>query len=232
MNSFTSKLFVVVALAILSVGTAHSDTLANYPFTGSSRASTDGDANSSASSITDGAGLTSSIDAARGNPTPALGGISSDQIDGSTNSAAVTANDYVTFTLTPGSTVSLTTLTLDAANYTNDATFSAESFFLRSSINSFASNIGTTQSISAGSNGAFAGFSFDLSGASFQNVAAPIEFRIHFQDGISDPDRGVLLDNIVVNGTAAAVPEPATLMMLVLGGGLLVGIQRVRGKRT
>ena len=183
MKSSTKKLLLTitgVAIAGFPLASVRANVLVNYPFTGSSRASTDSDVNSSASSITDGAGLTSSVDAARGNPTPALGGISSDQIDGSTNSAAVTANDYVTFTLTPGSTVSLTSLTLDAANYTNDGTFSAESFFLRSSINGFASNIGTTQNILAGSNGAFAGFSFDLSGASFQNVATPIEFRIYF----------------------------------------------------
>ncbi len=230
-SKFSLALTVLAAVAV-SVGSAHANVLANYPFTSSSRASTDVDANSSASSITDGSGLTSLIDTVRGNSAPALGGISSDQIDGSTNAAAVAANDYVTFTLTPGSTVSLTSLALDAANYTNDGTFSAESFFVRSSVNAFASNVGTTQSIAAGSNGAFANFSFDLSGAGFQNVATPIEFRIYFQDAISDPDRGVLLDNIIVNGTSAAVPEPATLAMLALGCGLLACMQRVRSKRS
>lgn len=225
------KALVILAL-IISFGIhAKADVLANYPFTGSSRASTDTDPNSSASLITDGAGIVSSIDAVRGNPTPSLG-ISADQIDGTSNATAVTANDYVTFTLTPVTSMSLTNLTLDAANYTNDGTFSAESFFLRSSVDAFAANVGTTQNILAGSNGVFAPFSFSLAGAGFQNVASPIEFRIYFQDTNSDPDRGVLLDNIIVNGTAAAVPEASTLAMIAVGAGLLAGVQRLRRKQS
>lgn len=221
------KIAFVFALTVLLGVYAKADILANYPFTGSSRASTDTDANSSASLLTDGAGFTSTFDVVRGNPTPSIG-VSSDLIDGTSNATAVTANDYVTFTITPGLSMSLTSLTLDAANYTNDTVFSAESFFLRSSVNSFASNIGSTQNILAGSNGVFAPFSFDLTGASFQNVSSAIEFRIYLQDSITDADRGILLDNVVLNGVA--VPEPATYMLL--GIGLLVGAQRLRRKNS
>ena len=45
----------------------------------------------------------------------------------------------------------------------------------------------------------------------------------------SGTDAGVAIDNF--SFSASAVPEPATLMMLVLGGGLLASIQRVRSKR-
>ena len=43
-------------------------------------------------------------------------------------------------------------------------------------------------------------------------------------------DAGVAIDNF--SFSASAVPEPATLMMLVLGGGLLASIQRIRSKRS
>jgi hypothetical protein len=220
------------AVITLVVGfNAKADILADYPFTSSSRASTDVNPDSAASNIGDGAGITSSVDATRGNVPPSLA-VFSDDITGTSNTTSVTANEYVTFTLTPnsGQSFSLTNLNLDAANFTNDATFSAESFFLRSSANAFASNIGSTQNILAGSNGTFANFNFDLSGASFQNQTSAIEFRIYFQDTVNDPDRGILLDNIVINGTTAtsAVPEPATWMLM--GVGLLLGAQRLRRK--
>ena len=225
------KILFSIAVAGLFAVRANADVLASYPFTGSSRASTDANANTSASNLVDGAGITTAIDATRGNPAPGLTA-SSDQIDGSTNAAAVTANDYVSFTLTPlsGATFSLTSLTLDASNYTNDGTFSAESFFLRSSVNGFSANVGLTQSITAASMGAITGFSFTLTGAAFQNLTAPIEFRLFFQDGVNDPDRGTMFDNITLNGTtvAGAIPEPATWMLM--GVGLLLGTQRLRRK--
>jgi PEP-CTERM motif len=222
------KILLSIAVITLFAVRANADVLASYPFAGSSRASTDSDVSTTASNITDGAGVISIIDTTRGNPSPSIS-VSSDQIDGSTNTAAVTANDYISFTLTPGSgiTFSLTSFALDAFNYTNDGTFSAESYFLRSSVNGFASNIGTTQSIVAASMGAITPNSFDLTGASFQNLTAPIEFRLFFQDGISDPDRGLAFDNITLNGTAV-VPEPATWMLM--GVGLLLGAQRLRRK--
>ena len=86
---------------------ANADILANYPFTSSSRASTDVNPDSAASSFGDGAGITSAIDVTRGNAAPSVG-VVSDQIDASTNAGAVTANDYVTFTLTPSSESSRT----------------------------------------------------------------------------------------------------------------------------
>lgn len=220
---------ILLSLAVVSLFAirADADILANYPFTGSLRASTDGDPNTSASDISDGVGISSSVDATRGNPSPSIT-VSADQIDGTTNGAAVTANDYISFTLTPGVgvTVNLTSLTLDAFNYTNDGTFSAESYFLRSSTNGFTTNIGTTQNILAGSNGTITPASFDLSGAAFQGLTSPIEFRLFYQDSGADPDRGLAFDNIILNGTV--VPEPATWMLM--GVGLLLGAQRLRRK--
>src|SRR4029077_16973137 len=109
-----NKILLSVAIVALFAVRANADVLGSYPFTGSSRGSTDGDAGTSASSIADGAGLTTIIDTTRGNPLPSISA-SSDQIDGTTNAEAVTANDFISFTLPPGSGVpySLTSLDLD-----------------------------------------------------------------------------------------------------------------------
>jgi hypothetical protein len=222
------KILLAVAVVGIFAVRVNADVLGSYPFTGSSRASTDSDANTSASAIVDGAGLVNTIDTTRGNPSPSIT-IDSSQTDGTNNTTTVSANDYIGFTLTPNSGVqfSLTSLGLDAANWSSTSTFPAESYFLRSSLDSFGANIGSVQSIAAGSSGILPN-SFDLSGAAFQNLTTAIEFRLFVQDGTSTANRGLLFDNITLNGTtvAAAIPEPATWMLM--GIGLLLGAQRLR----
>jgi hypothetical protein len=222
------KAFFLACTALVTIAaSANADVLANYSFDGSVRTSFDTNSETTASPFSDGPGFASLLDATRGNSAPSIS-VDTAQTDGNTNAAAVTANDYFTFTITPagGFALNLTNLSIDYANYTNDGTFPAISFFVRSSINNFSANIGSTVNVTAASAGAFANTSFNLTGAAFQNVTTPIEFRIYVQDGIADPDRGILLDNIILNGTA--VPEPSTYAMIGLGATLLVGMQRFR----
>ena len=223
------KKLSLFAAILVAAGSLHADVLARYTFDGSVRTSLDNDPNSNAGSFLDGPGFASAFDTGRGNPAPSLS-ISLDQINGTSNATAVTANDYFTFTITPVDFMSFTSLTFDIANYTNDGTFSPVSFFVRSSVNNFSSNIGTTQTVLAGSNGTFQNANISLTGASFQNLNTPVEFRIYVQDsGIDDPDRGGLIDNVILNGTA--IPEPSTYAMMGLGAALLVGFQRFRRRQ-
>lgn len=214
--------FLTFATMIFFAKSGYPAVLASYQFDGSVRTSFDSDSNSTATAFADGPGFAGLIDATRGNPAPSIS-VDTVQIDGGSNAAAVTANDYFTFTITPagGYSLNLANLSVDYANYTNDGTFPAVSFFLRSSVNSFSSNIGSTVNVLASSNGAFANTIFSLSGAGFQNVSGPIEFRLYVQDGLSDADRGILFDNIILNGTA--IPEPSTYAMIGVGAALLIG---------
>lgn len=69
--------------------------------------------------------------------------------------------------------------------------------------------------------------SFDLSGASFNNLAQGITFRLDVEDsGSNDSGRSVRLDLLTVNG--AVIPEPGSSALILGGGGVLLGLRRAR----
>ena len=149
-----------------------------------------------------------------------------------TAAAAITANDYFKFTLTPNATflANLTDLFFDysgtgATNVPNTSTF-----FVRSGADNFAADVGTTVSATqAEGNSVFRRQTIDLTGASFQNLTAAIEFRIYVFASIAAPsDFGIVrLDNITLNGDIAPIPEPSSLA-LVGSLGVLALLRRRR----
>ena len=105
------------ALALFTVVSAQGATLASYPFTGSSLASTDTDLTTAASAIALGSGLTDTTRfTANGNPGAALR-VNTDETDGTSFATATTADDVFTFTVTPvaGNVLALDTLSFDLA---------------------------------------------------------------------------------------------------------------------
>ena len=224
------KLLLVLALASQWALPAKADVLANFTFSGSSLASFDADPNSTATSFVDGPGFISTIDTARGNPTPSIA-IDSNQTDSTTQGGAVTSGDYFTFTITPGAgqVLNLTSLTFDYANYTNSGAYPTENFIVRSSIDNFGANLASAVTSNVASAGTFANANISLTAAQYQNVTSPIEFRFYVYDGTTSIDKGALVDNIVLNGTAL-VPEPATYMLMGLG--FLVCAQQFRRKKA
>ena len=213
------------AAALLTVTVAHTraDVLALYPFAGSSLASTDADPASVASAITLGSGLT---DAAAnrfgpGNPDLALR-VNSDETDGTTFATAITANDLFTFSLTPGNGQRFTfqSFTVDLA--TSTATLSTN-IRLQASING--STFVTLDSAMAFSSTSFATQTFDLSAdntAAIAAGAAVILRVVTFDDG-NTTAAYTAFDNLTVNGTVSAIPEPATTALLALGAAAILG---------
>lgn len=141
-----------------------------------------------------------------------------------TQQGALDRNLYVGFSLTPlgGSQLDLTTLSFDAwsANITQRRTF-----FVRYSLDGFASFtevIGPTVAPASGDAPTAATANINLTG-----ITGTIDFRIYGYNadgtslGSTASNRGLQYDNIVVNGTTAMVPEPASLSLLAVG---LIGL--------
>jgi hypothetical protein len=86
--------------------------------------------------------------------------------------SSLDANDYFTWTLTPNSGFEID---LNSFVYTGQrSTTGPSSFAFRSSLDSFASNIGSPSATGA---------TISLSAASFQNITAPITFRLYAWGG-------------------------------------------------
>ena len=179
--------------------------LANYNFTGAT-ASVDADANSTATSFT------SNYPSDSG-----LSGAGNYFVRVQVTPAVATTTNYFTFTVTAASgfTLNLTDLALKTALV--DPSNPSGTTFVRSSVDGYASDLGSyTQTGTSGST--FTDRSIDLSGAAYQNLST-ITFRIyHYDNTDSTSSTGLVhrIDDVVLNGSA--VPEPASIALLGLGG--------------
>jgi hypothetical protein len=208
-------------------------TVALYDFgTGAGTlASSDTDANSTASSIAFSSALStagSGISTSSGNPVDSL---FLKGANNSSESAAFTAGKYITLTITPVSgTLSFSSLSFD---YRRDVSQGPTSYALyASTTGSFTSgshlDVNPTAFTVGGTS--FTNYSVDLSGiSSLQNVASAIQFRLYAW-GAADTTNVLRLDNITLN--TAAVPEPETWTLLA-GGAAGLALLRCRrnGKR-
>ena len=227
---------VTACAALAAAGVAHADVLASFDFndSGNRTLSTDADANSSAS-LTAGAGFTVLYENGNGSDRlvaedPQVFGLDS----GSTAdrlAGALAGGDYVDVTLTPDSQRKLTfeSLSFTYAERTSGTASGDYTLYLelRSGIDNFADPILTSfNGAAATANGnstthtarqALATFT----GASFTDLAGPVTFRIVMADNRANAATtltGVTLDNIVINGTNSAIPEPSAAALLALGG--------------
>jgi hypothetical protein len=150
------------------------------------------------------------IDSTTGNPAPSY---AQKPIGQDTREESFAGNAYWSITLTPdiGSEMSLTSLSFDLDTFNNGL---LPSFYLSSNIGGFETEIGAVYL-----NHGDGLVSVDLSGAAFQNLAAPVEFRLYLwsENGGGSSGSRWLFDNVTVEGTVAAIPEPGTWMMLGLG---------------
>jgi hypothetical protein len=230
------SLFLAAAGFLLAPLSSHAAVIiSQFNFTANSAASADTEAITSTSSITQGAGISGAIFAndrleIRGNQDTAT---NSNNTLESQQPPAITANDYITFTVTVpvGQVMSLSSL--DYRWATENAY--RQSFGIYSDKTGFTyANIldGLHQSGSAGTGGSMTAFtprSIDLSGiASLQDLTdTTVEFRFYIAHPQSSSAlRAWAFDDIELSGTVAAVPEPASAL---LGGiGLLALLRRRR----
>ncbi len=235
-------------------GTTQAAVLGLWEFGGNtidstSFASTDTDADSTASSFTSGAGYGTFVSgsnwgfsaAAPANSTgrhlftrgAGQTGSFSDIVDGSDEATAVTANDYYEFAITPNSgfKLDLTSFTLKYTTTANaiPASPQAGTVFVRSSLDGYTTTLGSYTDNNVDTNPANSPFgtpdlNIDLSSISaYQNVAGPVSFRVYFYE-LSGAGASVIhrLEDVTINGSAALIPEPASMALLALSGGMLL----------
>lgn len=111
-----------------------------------------------------------------------------------TLSATIDLNDYFTFTITPNSGQEVDFVSLVYASQRSAS--GPSSFAFRSSLDGFTGNIGTPVGTGA---------TIDLSGAEFQNISAPIEFRL-YGFGATAGTGTFSIDDFTFNGTVGAPP--------------------------
>lgn len=137
-----------------------------------------------------------------------------------TEAISSSSTDYVTFSLAAntGYHLDLSTLTFAYAFTGGDSTQSA-TFGIRTSVNGFASDVGTINAMrqnTSGSSVVWSSTSVDFSAASFDSLTT-IEIRIYLADSGTLTNSFVRLDNVTLNGASVAVPEPRVWMLCGVG---------------
>ena len=220
------------ALTLLAAAPAvQADVLTLYPFSNNSLASTDTNSLSTASAITLGSGLTDTTRfTASGNPGAALR-VNTDETGGTTFDTAITDNDFFTFALAPSNgyrfvfqnfSVDLaTSATTFATNVRLQASIAGSAFVDLNTVTAYSSTTFTTET-------------FDLSTRNNNAaIAAGASFvlRVVVFDNDNTAGNYTAFDNITLNGTVVAVPEPGTVALLTLGAAAAGGAFLRRRKR-
>ncbi|MFA6961342.1 MAG: hypothetical protein WC205_11375 [Opitutaceae bacterium] len=220
--------FAFAALALCAVlPSAHAATLAEYLFDSGSALSTDTDVNSVAGSFT----VSSAFGASGGIGAATGSAFTLASVTPASESLAVSGNSYFSFTLTPtsGYVINPSILTFSTVfNGTDGAAAVSANYFVRSSLDGFSANIGSTFTENYQTGSVFTLQTVDLSGGAYQSIVGTVEFRIYVYDSSAANGRYVRVDNVTLTGAAtSAIPEPVTAS-LMLGGLALLGVFAAR----
>ena len=146
---------------------------------------------------------------------------------------SLTNNDYITFSVTveSGYAMNLSSLTFQLGGTSGTSAYTTNAV-VRSSLDSYANNIGSafSQSIAANTSTATYGSkSADLTGAGFQSLVGTVVFRVYLWDNLAATTAYTRVDTMALNGTISAVPEPAGWSAIAGGAGLVwVALMRRR----
>lgn len=213
--------------------------VAQYPFTGSSGASTDTDPNSVAGDFTKNPLWNTSntnIIPSAGNPTFAWQIGAYDNGNGLTEAIIAGAGAWFSFTLTPesGFSLSLSDFKFDAKQSGGSAV--EIHFFLRTSLDNYATTVGSIGTDSKGellNASVFQTYVINLSNiAALQGITGPITIRLYTGDNRGDNAVGTYLDNVTLSANVTAVPEGGTVSLLLFSVGVLAGAARLRNSKS
>ena len=231
---------IIFTASMLIVGAVQADIIASFNFDGDSAASSDTSIYSSATtpwdlsnsapatSITNGASRVTANhnDGSTTNGTPAPGnipGISATTVDASNGGAQWQQFSFTVDNLAVGETLSLTSFDYSYDRFTalnfQSGVYSSLSGYtgigdvlgVTSNFSGNGSNV-VTPSIDLTANPAFSGLT----------NGQVVEFRIYLKDSSQNVNsRTHILDDIVLNGSVVAVPEPSSLALLLVGAALI-----------
>lgn len=148
----------------------------------------------------------------------------------STPALAVSNGSYLTITVQATSgldALKITEFKFDYALQESEGGSLTGTATLRSSADGFTSDLGTstlTQSTNATS--AWSVNTYAITAPALQNVSGPVEFRLYFNDNLEIASSIHRLDNFIVRGEVIPIPEPGSLVLIGLAGGLLLSRRR------
>lgn len=215
-NHVVMKIIPLLAVVLVStLAPVRAVVIVQYTFNSSSLNPTQEADDTTGSTFAFGAGLGSpNISTSTGNPLPSIF-VGADRTG---EPVSPTSTDYVVFSLTANTdfVLNLSSLSFDYAFTGGDSSQSA-TFAVCSSIDGFSSNLGSYTALRQTS-ATFTTTSppVDLSSAAFSNLSN-VEFRLYLTDTTSSNTSYLRMDNITLNGTVAAVPEPRVGAMLLIG---------------
>ena len=129
---------------------------------------------------------------------------------------AITDNDYVSFTVTPGAGVDLDLTSLSLrAGYTNSGSYTSKILTqaVLTDIDGFtaAASLGSVSTANTSTNDGtvvYQTLNIDLTAAQFQDITTATEFRIYLSDDTNNAGIIHRIDDIVLSGTVTAPPAP------------------------
>jgi hypothetical protein len=152
-----------------------------------------------------------------GNPVPSFFGRASAMP--STEADAVSGHSYVTFSVAPASGYKLNLASLTFEGARSATTNYLGGWAVRSSLDSYASNI-ATGTFNSPNNTNFRTLTAALTGSQYQDLAGEVTFRIYLYDwgtAADNPDNSLRIDNVILNGEAVLIPEPGAAASVATG---------------
>ncbi len=103
---------------------------------------------------------------------------------------------------------------------------------LRSNVDGFTSNLGTTSKSSNSSTVVWGStITYAITDPSLQQVAGPVEFRLYFHDNMNVVPNIHRLDNVKVRGEIVPIPEPTSIGLMLAAGAMTLVRRRSEAKR-